>query len=287
MPEAWQPLKQTEAQSRTALGQVELATRIWDRAVDITGYDAGSHLLRLSLLPAPRDARCRFTERWSAQRFEPIGPLILVPAGEPIHAKAGYWQRERLIACRFRAETIGTWLDGEFEWTDSRLQAALDVANPAIHSLMLRLQRELTQPGFASETLMELLMGSLAIELARHCWGVTETRTSGCLSPWRLRLIDERLRQWPSPALSELAGLCGLSTRQLARGFHASRGLSLGRHIAESRVSLAKQLLNSDDTIKTISESLGFKSPSNFTTAFLRATGETPQAYRRRMGVED
>ena len=37
----------------------------------------------------------------------------------------------------------------------------------------------------------------------------------------------------PLPSLAELAELCALSVRQLTRGFRASRGCSLGEHIAQ------------------------------------------------------
>ena len=45
-----------------------------------------------------------------------------------------------------------------------------------------------------------------------------EGPASGGLAPWRLRLIEERLRELrASPSLSELAALCHLSVRQLTQ----------------------------------------------------------------------
>ena len=284
MLNAERPARQLEAQATTALGQIELSHRVWDRDIDVTGGDETAHLLQLMLLPAPRDSRGSFVDRWGAQRFEHIGQMFLVPAGQIVHAKTGFLHRERTISCRFRPDSITDWFDGEFEWTDSRLQAAFDLGNPSIRSQVLRLGRELMQPGFASAALIELIMAGLAIEIARHCYGITEAKASGGLSPWRLKLIDERLIAGPSPSLAELARLCDLSVRQLTRAFRASRGGSLGNHIVNSRIDLAKRLLLSDDRLTLVSGALGFKSPSNFRTAFLRATGETPQDYRRRAG---
>ncbi len=275
------PARHLEAHGATPLGHIELTSRVWDCAIDVKGQDDQAHMLQLTLLPAPRDSRGCFIDRWGAQRFEPIGQLFLVPAGHVVHAKTGFLHRERALSCRFRPEAILNWFEGEFEWTDSRLRAAFD---PAIRTLLLRLGREIAQPGFASGALTELMMASLAIEVARHCYGITEIRAAGGLSPWRLKLIDERLTSGPSPSLEDLARLCDLSVRQLTRAFRASRGYSLGRHILDSRIDLAKRLLATDSRLTAISSELGFKSSSNFRTAFLRATGETPQEYRCRTG---
>jgi AraC family transcriptional regulator len=104
---------------------------------------------------------------------------------------------------------------------------------------------------------------------------------TGELARWRLRLIDERLHDVEQiPTLSELAALCKLSARQLTRGFRASRGCSIGAYVAGRRIERAKQLLASDQSIKTVAYSLGFTSSSAFCFAFRRATGITPGEFR-------
>ena len=45
---------------------------------------------------------------------------------------------------------------------------------------------------------------------------------------------------------------------------------------------MAKRLLASDDSIKSIAFALGFVSPSSFSYAFGRATGITPLRFRQR-----
>jgi len=102
------------------------------------------------------------------------------------------------------------------------------------------------------------------------------------LAPWRLRIIDDRLAACrAAPTLTELAGLCRLSVRQLTRGFRASRGCSIGEYVARSQLDHAKQLLATEESIKSIAYSMGFTSPSNFSTAFRRATGQTPRQFRQ------
>jgi AraC family transcriptional regulator len=128
-----------------------------------------------------------------------------------------------------------------------------------------------------------MVAGQLAVEVARYCEAIAEGPISGGLASWRLRLIDERLQQTGEvPSLDALASLCSISIRQLTRGFRASRGCSIGDHIAHSRIDMAKRLLGTSDSIKAIAFALGFASPSSFSYAFRRATGSSPRQFRQR-----
>jgi AraC family transcriptional regulator len=90
-----------------------------------------------------------------------------------------------------------------------------------------------------------------------------------------------------APTLAELAALCRLSVRQLTRGFRASRGCSVGEYVAQSQVDHARQLLARDESVKAVAHSLGFSSPSKFSSAFRRATGQTPRQFRQRESREE
>jgi AraC family transcriptional regulator len=139
-------------------------------------------------------------------------------------------------------------------------------------------------PGFASTMLVELIIMQMAIELGRYCEAITDEPATGGLAPWRLQLIDERLRVvGQAPTLAELASLCQLSVRQLTRGFRASRGSSIGDYVGRCRLDSAMQQLTTDQSVKAIAYSLGFASPSSFSYAFHRAVGETPRQYRNRV----
>ncbi len=129
-----------------------------------------------------------------------------------------------------------------------------------------------------------LLAGQLAIELARYCSGIEDGPVSGGLAAWRLRLIDERLKDvHVVPTLIELADMCHLSVRQLTRGFRASRGCSIRDHVARCRIESAKRLLGSEDSIKAVAFAVGFSSASAFAYAFRAATGSTPLQFRDRL----
>lgn len=241
------------------------------------------HRLDLCLTPRPKNSRACYRNHWSPHRFERIGDVFLVPAGEALHTR-GECGTQASVLCFLRPEPVQNWLDQDIEWTDRRLQASLDIASPHIRSLMLRLGEEMRHPGFASAALVELIVAQMAIELSRYCASVSEAPATGGLAPWRLRLIDERLAELhQAPTLAELAELCNLSVRQLTRGFRASRGSSIGDYMARSRIDVAKRLLASGESVKSIAYSMGFSSPSSFCYAFRKATGEAPRQYRQRM----
>ena len=239
--------------------------------------------LDLCLTPRPRNARACYRNRWNPHRFERIGKVFLVPPGETMQARSDGNSSQMSILCHLRPEAMRAWFDGDLQWTDRGLEASLDIQDANVRGLLLRLAQETRYPGFASATLVELIAAQLAIELGRYCSRVNETPVSGGLAPWRLRMIDECLREvQAAPTLTELAELCKLSVRQLTRGFRASRGCSIGDYVANNRIDHAKNLLASDQSVKSIAYSLGFSSPSSFCFAFRRATGVTPREFRQR-----
>ncbi|MFP5304866.1 MAG: helix-turn-helix transcriptional regulator [Gammaproteobacteria bacterium] len=243
-----------------------------------------AYWLDLCLTPRPRNARACYRERWNPQRFERLGIVFVVPPHEVMQARSDGCGRQTSLICQLRPEPLAEWLGKDLEWTDRRLAASLDIADVNVRSLLLRLADEMRHPGFASQALVELIVAQLGIELSRYCGAVSEGGASGGLAAWRLRLIDERLREVREPpTLAELAGLCNLSVRQLTRGFRVSRGRSIGECIARSRLDHARRLLATDQSVKAIAYSLGFSSPSAFCFAFRRDTGETPRQFRQRL----
>jgi AraC family transcriptional regulator len=273
--------KEIEAEVRLGLGCVQLVHESWNEPIDIFGT-INEHRLALILLPWQGNASGCFPDHWGPHRFEPIGQMFLLPARQVVHTKSDC-RRQNSVVCSFDPTSVAAWFDGELEWTHGRLQGSLDIDSPNIRSLLLRIKEEIRTPGFARETMIELMAGQVAIELSRHLVGIDERKALGGLSGWRLRLIDERLAEGgPSPSLTELATMCNLSVRHLTRAFRASRGRSIGSYIAERCMDHAKQLLAAGACVKSVAHATGFTAPSNFATAFQRATGETPRQYRQR-----
>jgi len=275
---------QVEAEVSTPGATAQLVRFDIDGPVDNVLQRRDSYWLDFCLTPRPNNARGRYCERWSERHFERLGKVFLLPAGEALQTRSDGNNRQNSLLCHLDPEGLQQWFDGELQWTDRHLKANLDIADSSIHSLLLRLAGELRHPGFASATMVELITAQLSIELRRYSAAVDAEPQMGGLAPWRLRLIDERLREDDvQPTLAELAGLCRISVRQLTRGFRTSRGTSLGDHMARVRLERAQQLLATDLSIKAIALTLGFSSPSAFCYAFRRDTGETPGQYRERL----
>lgn len=269
-----------DAEIRVPLATTQLVRFHLDGPADNLLRADQTYWLDLCLTPRHRNARASYIERWAPNRFERIGNVFLLPPCENMHARSDGGPPQASLLCHLRPEALRHWHDAELEWTDRRLEAGLNITDAHVRRLLLRLAAELRSPGFASEALVELIVAQLAIELVRYCLDVREGPTSGGLSPWRLRLIEERLREVrESPTLSELASLCNLSVRQLTRAFRASRGHSIGDYLVQSRIDHAKRLLASGESIKVIAYALGFSSPSSFSYAFRTATGFRPSDF--------
>ena len=174
------------------------------------------------------------------------------------------------------------WFGAKHEWNDHALETALDVQDTRIRSVMQQMAEELRFPSFGSTTLIELLSEQLAIELGRYCKRIHQRPLRGGLAAWQLHKIDERCKDSRSaPSLTELASLCRISVRHLTRAFRVSRDCSLNSYIGSVRINQAKQRLLAGEQAKTIAMSMGFSSPSSFSYAFRKATGNSPGQFQR------
>jgi len=78
----------------------------------------------------------------------------------------------------------------------------------------------------------------------------------------------------------------GLSERTLRRRFPAVTGMTWRAYTVQSRLLRAMTLLaDRESSVLDVATAVGFDSPSAFTRAFQRWTGESPSAYRTRVRV--
>lgn len=272
-----------DAELRLPLATIQIVSSEGAGAFQHEFHDVSAHRLDLSLGARPNGARACYATHWRAHRFERVGPLMLVPRGLPLIFKSQSG-RQSAIACLLRAGAVREAMGGAIAWTDRRLEASLDISSAEIRALLRKLAHEIHHPGLASRTLTNNLASLIAIELARYFAAIDAPAEKGGLAAWRLKLIDERIAELrAAPTLPELAALCNLSTRQLARGFRTSRGSSIGEHIAQSRIDLAKRLLITEASITEIADQLGFSSLPAFSFAFRRGAGVSPRQFRTRV----
>lgn len=154
-------------------------------------------------------------------------------------------------------------------------------------SILMCLQnilREIVEQAPGYDTVCQDLIEVLFIYLTRETNFSTTMapirKTSSRLCATVRRYIDEHFKE--NINLDILAQLTHVSKYYMAHAFSEEYGISPMNYMVSKRIKEAKHLLKNDDyTLALISRMLGFSSPSYFSQAFKKATGMTPNAYRK------
>jgi AraC family transcriptional regulator len=106
----------------------------------------------------------------------------------------------------------------------------------------------------------------------------------GGLSPAALRrvqvFVEANIER--SIHIRDLAGRAGLSVHHFARAFRTSTGRTPRAFVEQRRIERARRLIaDTNQPLAEVAAATGFATQSHLTTAFRRATGFTPAAYRR------
>lgn len=276
-------LRKTEARIDVAGIQIEICDFEWPRPVE-TRVHSDKHQFSFSLTPRPQHTRIRYETGKPDESFTDAGDLIFFPASIPFVARSD-GGRQRLLSCAFESRYFDGLRRRRPDWSDAELAAGLDIRDAKVRASLARVAQEAMSPGFASAMLMESLLKTALIDLARYFerHGDRDELPRGGLAPWQMRRVRERVADpdAPAPSIDELARLCGISPRHLMRGFKQLTATTLHSYVDEVRLGRAKSLLlDTDLPLKTISWKLGFAHASSFSSAFQRALGITPTAFR-------
>ncbi len=138
--------------------------------------------------------------------------------------------------------------------------------------------------------LKQVFLEAKALELAVNALAVTN-QTGGQIqpnfSPGDLERVKEAYeilfhRMEDPPGLDELARQVALNRNKLNRGFRRIYGGTVFKVLRDLRLGRAScLLLHTDLSLADIAFSVGYNNQSNFTTAFHRQWGETPNSVRR------
>jgi len=251
---------------------------------DIIRLGAGQSYLNICLTSRTWDSYGSYAETLGPTEYE-LGRVFFVPTDWPLHVRWGPG-RQRELQCLFNDEAFERLA---VTWSQERLRDTLQVSCGSLNAAAARIVAEMITPGFAGAIAIESLCALMAVDLVRIFSGPrSPSPITGGLPGWRMRRIEERIRaDGPPPGLTELAALCGLSPSHLRRAFRQQTGRNLIDVVTEVRTARAAELLASDDvSLKEIGHQLGFAHHTTFSTAFRRATGESPSAYRARLRVE-
>lgn len=164
-----------------------------------------------------------------------------------------------------------------------------DVDDSLIREIGTALLAELRAPTAAGRVLAESLALALTARLVQShsengIQQLARLETRHGLDDRRLGRVLEYMAANLDAELGieDLAGVACLSPFHFIRMFRNRVGATPGRHLARMRLEHAKALLASGDaTLYEVALSCCFSSQANFTRAFRRATGTTPQKYRR------
>ncbi len=173
----------------------------------------------------------------------------------------------------------------------------VDPANVELHDLTFisdpvieRLFRDIILPldwNSASDKMSLSHAGQLLIQhLLRNYTNrkLEPSPSRGGLSPFVLKkvrdFVEASLEQ--GIMVEDLAGIAELSPFHFTRMFQQSIGLSPHQYVLSRRIAKAKELLGErDPSLANVAQECGFSSQSHLTTRFRRATGMTPNSFRR------
>lgn len=240
--------------------------------------------LNMAVVPRPSDLRVGLGVA-AQHRLREAGSLFVVPPNVEFYAAPPETEMHcRTIVCLISRDFLCE-AGALSHLSDDNLNECLNISSLKIRGGLGRMMAEVCSPGFASAALLEAMGTEVAIELARYLQKFdSKPMNAGGLPGWRMRRLRARIEtdDLPPPNLSELAGLTGLSVRQLMRAYVAETGQSLGRHIQQVNIDRAKKmLLDPANSIKQIAFQLGFAAPGSFSQAFHLATGTRPSDFRR------
>ncbi len=159
------------------------------------------------------------------------------------------------------------------------------ISDPLIYQIGLALKADL-QLNQSDRLYADGMAQALAVHLRRKYTIQTIAPPAGGLPKYKLKqVIDYIINHLQQEiSLAHLATTAQMSSFHFARSFKQSIGVSPHQYVTQLRIDQAKQLLAERDLeIIDVSQKVGFKTQSHFTTTFHKLVGVTPKAYRNQL----
>lgn len=262
-------------------GRIEVRQFGWSRPINsIWQTGERCYLFNMSLSNQEPPVTVTHLDTGLQKQLKGRSGLTFVPPGQKMSSSfaAG---NSRSLCCMLDANVVESFLTDipAWNWSQRLFDDCAHVGSTEIQWLLRRMYREVQEPDFATTDILETLAKQLAVEIVRKfkLRGNADDRHNGGLSPWRMRLIHERVHSdAPLPHLKEVAALCDITVRHLARAFRTETGQTLGRYIDAVMVERANTLLQTRVPVGQVAKCLGYSTSGAFAAAFRRATGVQP-----------
>lgn len=213
------------------------------------------------------------------------GSLTLVPAGT-----AFVWRTSGPIAFAhlyLRPRQLEDVFGREFdvEGRGASLIERVGCVDPLLQALLGRMTEEMRSGAGASALLLDSLLDSALVELARRhaSRSIAAHRRAVALAPHRLQrvldFVDANLGR-SDIGLADLVAAAGSSQFHFSRAFREATGCSPYRYVIRRRIEYARALLmTSGDTLAAVAAKCGFNSGHQFAVMFKREVGIGPKRF--------
>ena len=167
----------------------------------------------------------------------------------------------------------------------ARLRDVSGFEDSELVALLQRLREELARPA-ASALYVRGIGQALAVHLARNYTALTECARceSAALPGFKLRRITDWMAEHLAEefCLARLAEQAGMSEFHFNRLFKRATGVPPSQYQIRLRLDTARRLLRETDrSVITIANDVGYSNPSHFARLFRKDAGLSPSDYRR------
>lgn len=194
------------------------------------------------------------------------------------------WSDQRSTSL-FCVLDIAALTGARFVIDEDRMSELLNVRSGFLATALNRVQQELVAPRAGGDLLLDSLGLAIAVELVQHCERPADPeRLRGArLDTSYAHRLERRLRDERFQiGLESLSNELGVTPRHFARLFNAATGESFTTFVQRCFATMAGDLLMDRGLrVKEIAYRCGFSDSSSFSRAFRRASGRTPESYRR------
>lgn len=160
--------------------------------------------------------------------------------------------------------------------------------NVALENVAQHLFQEAFDENVGSNHAVNLLVELLLIYVFRHCLdqGIVDRGILGGLADPKLTRVLIALQQdlraeWN---VEKMAATAGMSRANFAAHFKTRIGTSPASYLATLRLTQARQMLANGQSLKAVTEKVGYKSTTALSRSFHRHFGQGPREIQRNVG---